>query len=905
MPTTTSPVVFQKHGTDLGTYWTSPASPAVLRAYLRDCNLTRFKQADAAGDSESGFEQAFASLAYTYLKDRAPRLLDFIVGFQLVERNEDKTKAVGLFGFKVGDEWIYAPTFFLNGSMKGHELQYIKKQDTFVPLKENWVNFIISRKPHQLGDASPRTAHQLGGRMPNLRRIAFPPSSSKYAGDAQVAAWALPALPLVAALLTKRAKALYPERAKTAGDLDFAGVAAQPHRAALAATAAAFDLRAVLGSDFGLLKAAYDQGYRRYPLIKQGFDRFYGPRFFEEMARAARAEATSLDLLKQAASYVLPPRKPKRRPKLRPGPLRLIPDPEPEEHPLKTGALRIFVHDPVLGGTGLLDKVAATPAVSDDVVLVKNTPELDDAERARLLRDTVLIRDERPDHQKSTAYDTQVQTVLANPNDTGLYQVLEKPGTFSRMVVIPGPHSGRGRERFSLVVRLDDPRAWLNSHRTDLWARQTDQPTLTEFRDWVDGLKDRESLAVGGTYVGISDQGSGTCVFTVREAYGDGGYKVVWEDYCPGQADDAVSGSDPSRAGAPYHATPYTSWDAKLWIGKTGGGRCRAHRGELWIPESYRFLEVRPPRRDDAYGPLLIGAGCGCSEPARSAPAPIQPGNLVDVQLLLHEKRASGELTALRIHDTGGGELLLRARGVSERMTTKAALLSLVRDHGLGEAQSRVMLKAAAAVAHRNGAVEYLIKYADLYNGSVLQGGPNAPAFPEPEFGMEQAGPNSYPAIYPQEHAEPVEDLDSSLTDPSIYDPFYLPDQQAMQQAQQAAQSGQKEVFDTSMVAGLLKSVRQDSLVDRYLGDLMKALDKLGRILFMFFWHQEEFADRYGKGDLPELEDSLRNAFEMLGDVCLYLKERTVQGGIGIDADNGKSSPTDASEPNIAETARN
>jgi hypothetical protein len=84
----------------------------------------------------------------------------------------------------------------------------------------------------------------------------------------------------------------------------------------------------------------------------------------------------------------------------------------------------------------------------------------------------------------------------------------------------------------------------------------------------------------------------------------------------------------------------------------------------------------------------------------------------------------------------------------------------------------------------------------------------------------------------------------------------------------------------------------------------MKALDKLGRILFMFYWHQEEFEDRYGKQDLPELEDSLRNAFEVLGDVVLFLKEKTVGGGPGALNSTGVGS-ADAGEPNIQEAARN
>src|SRR5262245_48220755 len=123
-----------------GTYWRSAAPPAALRDHLRDCALTHWKAASIGGEQESGFEQAFASLAYAYVKDKSPRLIDFMVGFQLVDRNEDNTKAMGVFGFKAGDEWLYGPVFFLNGDLKGHELLYLKKSDTFVPQKENWVN---------------------------------------------------------------------------------------------------------------------------------------------------------------------------------------------------------------------------------------------------------------------------------------------------------------------------------------------------------------------------------------------------------------------------------------------------------------------------------------------------------------------------------------------------------------------------------------------------------------------------------------------------------------------------------------------------------------------------------------------------------------------------------------------
>ena len=94
--------------------------------------------------------------------------------------------------------------------------------------------------------------------------------------------------------------------------------------------------------------------------------------------------------------------------------------------------------------------------------------------------------------------------------------------------------------------------------------------------------------------------------------------------------------------------------------------------------------------------------------------------------------------------------------------------------------------------------------------------------------------------------------------------------------------------FDTAMIGSMLKAVRQDSMVDRYLGDLMKGMDRVGRILFMFYFHQDDFGDRYGKAEMPELEDSLRNTFEAMGDLVLFLKQKSVdpypeEGSLGVD----------------------
>ena len=114
-----------------------------------------------------------------------------------------------------------------------------------------------------------------------------------------------------------------------------------------------------------------------------------------------------------------------------------------------------------------------------------------------------------------------------------------------------------------------------------------------------------------------------------------------------------------------------------------------------------------------------------------------------------------------------------------------------------------------------------------------------------------------------------------------------VPDPSSIQRAQQAASSGQKEIFDTAMLGPLLSATRDDMMVDRYLGDIFRGMDRIGRILFQFYWHRDDMAERYGKSDMPELEDMLRNDFTGAGKLILKLKQKMVD--TDVDAAFGRT----------------
>lgn len=103
------------------------------------------------------------------------------------------------------------------------------------------------------------------------------------------------------------------------------------------------------------------------------------------------------------------------------------------------------------------------------------------------------------------------------------------------------------------------------------------------------------------------------------------------------------------------------------------------------------------------------------------------------------------------------------------------------------------------------------------------------------------------------------------------------PDADLLQLAQQSAQGGDKELFDTASLGSLLKETNEDQLISEFVSDWLGSLDKLGRMILVFYWHNEELAERFGEKDLPRLEDVLRNAFDVLGDVVLFVQEKTVE----------------------------
>lgn len=768
---------------------------------VRRCAVdTRAKRAAIGGDPESGFEQSFASLAHSYVSDAAPGLMDYMIGFQLVDRNDDNTKAVGIFGFQLDKQWLYAPVFFMAGELKGHELLYLKNQDTFVPLKENWINYLLSKQPSVLGKGTGDSLQRLGVFNPDMRSLVYPPSSGKSASMRELPplpAWARGVMPQFASWAVK-----HPFKLDKFAGLD--------ERA---------DLRTFLASDVRLAAAAVSL-CEQYPAIKAACNEFYGPRLLQEVLeghqRAALAEPSPV--LRKAAAAPRPS---------------LI----------------------------LKQAVAEPPAkvkVDTDKTITEND-NLSQKEKEKLMQDGYLVRDYREGDEVAVAYNTQVEMRLSNPDTTAVYDLLLKPYDFSRCLVIHNPHAQDGRKAYCVAIALDDEKRWCNCYSTGLFVRH-DSESLSDqetFGKWFEGLSSTKDLKKGGHYVMLGDNAQGTCVFEVLDDDGNDCYHVHWRTYCP--RPEGITTFDDHHNGRQFPPwDQYENVRPSVIFNQRRGSRFKSINGNLYVPDQAKVIKIKdPPKpKKDEYP--------HCCSPATSGsePVPLMPGNLADIQLEIMQKTSELKLVA------DGCEAVVNDR----RLPKLAALFHLIRDHGLREDVAKELLKKAESF----GGMKFRVKYAYSPNPD-LQPGPSGPGFPEAEYG--DAGTYMpQQEIQPQTSFQQVQDLDPNQNDRQIYDPRMEFDPPSLQVAQQAQQTGQKEVFDTAMIGTMLKSVRDDTLIDRHLGDLMKALDRLGRLLFCFYWHNTDFSERFGKQDMPELEDTLRNAFEVMGDLILFLKQQGQEG---------------------------
>jgi hypothetical protein len=82
-------------------------------------------------------------------------------------------------------------------------------------------------------------------------------------------------------------------------------------------------------------------------------------------------------------------------------------------------------------------------------------------------------------------------------------------------------------------------------------------------------------------------------------------------------------------------------------------------------------------------------------------------------------------------------------------------------------------------------------------------------------------------------------------------------------------------LFEHGVVGALVDTYDSMAMVDKYLPAMEQALDHIGRILFLYYWKPEDFAQAYGSDDQSQLENKLLSNFKSFGDLVLELLQKS------------------------------
>ena len=778
---------------------------------------------------QASFESQFADLAFTYLRDKAPKLMDFARGFQVLDKNEDETRAAGAFGFMVGKSWYIAPVFFMNGELKGHELLYIQDQDSFVPMAENWVNYLINRRPAVLGEVGNNQEVMQGMIRPDISVFSRSPLTFGKSGSMTTGYFVRGEPFEIRPFVRAFQRSVEDE--------------------AFSKSAAALDLREALkfigehGADV-LLKTAQTD-----PVFAASLMEHYDPRDLIAAVNIPKSAAV-LDGSAGDSEEIKDSKRPRTVNK---SPAAIT----------EGGSLEIIRGDD--GG-------------------VLNLGSMPDEDRERLVSDGILIKDNRTGVSK--VYNLDIPSTFTGPDGSGLYEVFVKPGKFERMLVIEGPKTiGKGATNTLVLVRVDEGgKVVLTTTKAVVVRKKLES---TDWKKFWDALPEASSMTTDESYVLVNDNGEGTIPFTLKKREEQDGVTTWWvyprtytRDFGnafsgAGASDHGTCCSYPEREHSKYPFVDHTFPSQDL-NKPTHSVPAPTGADDNYDYEKANVRQLAISKKVNGF--KIIGATLMAGDTVKALKVDAEsnfgvvPGTLYDVQFSMFKEAG---LEDLKIFGSGDSfEIQHTQEPAGHRLSKQAALLRLMQHYGVHHKEASVILDQVAA----KGVQQYLLKRADRANmvGNSIM----APAMSILDNTQTWDASVGSPVQYDQQVNQRVQPL--MYSDRSMYNPDTRLDRTSLMAAGHAAQTHRKDVFDTTTLAGLIKTMNSSDMTDKFLSDLMVGEDRIGRLLFMFYWHNDKVQDRYGKEEMSELESALRNTFKAVGDLILFLKKKSIEPDMAV-----------------------
>lgn len=147
---------------------------------------TLAKIASTQTPDQRAVEKAFGEQAYTMCTNKAGPLMgdQYRLGFEMVDSNEDFTKCLGLWVYRIFKELLMVPCIFVNGRVVGTDLLYRAGPKKFVPHTPEYCQYLLDLTTQDEG--KPQTRADTGKLQPLFhaeRLLKTPEAFGKLSSD--------------------------------------------------------------------------------------------------------------------------------------------------------------------------------------------------------------------------------------------------------------------------------------------------------------------------------------------------------------------------------------------------------------------------------------------------------------------------------------------------------------------------------------------------------------------------------------------------------------------------------------------------------------------------------------------------------------------------------------------------
>jgi hypothetical protein len=880
-------------------------------------------------------------MAFVFLRDRAPALMPYLLGFEVVDREEDGSRAIGIFGFKVSGEYYYVPAFFVNQQVKGMDLLFAKKTNTFVPLRETWINHLLDKSTMQLGEGNKSKRIREDFENPNFDFLSTPPGTAKLASAGlgylftqeelrKLGQISTPSQVAAQSALTGGTTTTQQSNGKQdkqnpnvvgqatgimpAGVVPSGNVASMPNSQLMPGnvTGQQPQFAKASGSDergkrdgTGPFKDSYqkrkhDKGKRqlageecvvekRVETVKDAWHAGRGHEAWNDL-QGAVADSMAKDAAFQMdwAGFIAALNKQTLddwhktadgSPLLdyiahHGGPLAARTLMRAMGNVKFANAALLFypsveslyVHE--FDQSLLPTKRAATVSVVASGDMDDMVEGMSDDERKRLARDSFAIVDRREPDAKSEVFDAAYATQYSNPTISGTYNLLLPSGSTAKAWVLQPAGNQPGN---SVIAVEPTNRFYFTADTSRIFVRgdavEDDGPYAKAI--------DMDAIQPDSRYVLVNAKGAATAPFRVEAVVAENGERTRIRVYFDTDVTHERSKSD-MFPDIPY---PYieTSRTKYLQLTDDNSMNLRQSADNLIVSKAWKALRLL-----DKYDYIRECNPCADSSAARAtaenAYDAFTPGDPIDLEAAFG-KHAIHRMT-VEAADQGATYYCYFDGYTDGPWNRKQAMVNLVTKYGMSvEDAEGTMLDAEVNTKSRK-----LLKMAQGVGVGINM--PQDPGFSgsDPDTGQLIQEPYQGTTTGELLGAPPLADTlqpgyaVGGQTEHEISGGGGGQDigAEAISLAAQAAQSGQKNVFDHATIGGLAHLYDASAVIDQYVPKLLESLDHIGRILFIFYWKNEDFAERYGNEDLAEMEDMFRGVFKSFGDMVLKLKQKSV-----------------------------